>query len=382
MDGNRHGHEAGEAAGRDRVIPAAALDGLVAALRARDFAVMAPVIRDGAIDIAGIETAAALPLGVGDEQAPGRYRLVETGEERHFAFNAGAASFKGLLHPPERRVFHVEEGEAGLRVVSDEDGPPRPMAFFGVRACDLAAIAVLDTVLSGDLAYRRHRAGLAIVAVECATTAATCFCASMGTGPAVSAGFDLALTEIDDGAGGGPERFLARPGSALGEELLAAVEGRAAGAADRERAAETLARTEAAMGRRLDTRGLKEGIAAAAGSPHWERVAERCLTCANCTMVCPTCYCTGFRDAADLDGSHAERWRHWDSCFTLDFTFAMGGPVRQSGAARYRQWLTHKLSTWVDQFGTFGCVGCGRCIAWCPVGIDIVEEATTLLEEA
>ena len=79
-----------------------------------------------------------------------------------------------------------------------------------------------------------------------------------------------------------------------------------------------------------------------------------------------------------LYGARAERWRKWDSCFTLDFSYIHGGSVRTSAAARYRQWLSHKLATWIDQFGSSGCVGCGRCITWCPVGIDITEEVAAI----
>jgi Fe-S oxidoreductase len=95
-------------------------------------------------------------------------------------------------------------------------------------------------------------------------------------------------------------------------------------------------------------------------------------------MVCPTCFCTTVEDVSDVTGDHAERWRRWDSCFTLGFSYIHGGSIRNSGKARYRQWMTHKLASWIDQFGTSGCVGCGRCITWCPVGIDITEEARAI----
>ena len=108
--------------------------------------------------------------------------------------------------------------------------------------------------------------------------------------------------------------------------------------------------------------------------PRWDDVAERCLTCGNCTMVCPTCFCTTVEDHSDLAGRRAERKRRWDSCFTMDFSYIHGGSVRDQARSRYRQWMTHKLASWIDQFGTSGCVGCGRCITWCPVGIDITEE--------
>jgi ferredoxin len=132
------------------------------------------------------------------------------------------------------------------------------------------------------------------------------------------------------------------------------------------------------MGRTLDTEGLKERLYRRYEDPYWDEVARRCLGCGNCTMVCPTCFCATVEDVSDLAGTATERRRVWDSCFSQEFSYVHGGSVRTSGGARYRQWITHKLATWHDQFGGSGCVGCGRCITWCPVGIDITEEARAL----
>ena len=132
------------------------------------------------------------------------------------------------------------------------------------------------------------------------------------------------------------------------------------------------------MGRELETDGLRELLERNREHPRWDEVSERCLTCGNCTMVCPTCFCTSVEDVTDLTGEEAERWREWDSCFSLDFSYVVGGSVRSSSRSRYRQWMTHKLGTWWDQFGSSGCVGCGRCITWCPVGIDVTEELANL----
>ena len=133
-------------------------------------------------------------------------------------------------------------------------------------------------------------------------------------------------------------------------------------------------KTSEQMGRFIDTTNIKDLFYRNYEHPQWNNVTERCLNCANCTMVCPTCFCTTVEDVTDLTGEHAERWRKWDSCFTMDFSYIHGGSVRSSTQSRYRQWITHKLATWIDQFGTSGCVGCGRCITWCPVAIDITEE--------
>jgi len=167
-------------------------------------------------------------------------------------------------------------------------------------------------------------------------------------------------------------------GSTAGAALLARVGAEAASPPDVEAAEAVVAHTAAHMGRKLETAGLKELLQASPEHPRWDEVAARCLGCANCTMVCPTCFCTTVEDTTDLTGTEATRTRRWDSCFTLEFSHVHGGSVRTSTKARYRQWMTHKLAHWIDQFGSSGCVGCGRCITWCPVGIDLTEEAAAI----
>jgi ferredoxin len=258
---------------------------------------------------------------------------------------------------------------------------PTKYAFFGVRPCDLSAIAIQDKVFLGgpfiDPVYERRRSGNFIVTVNCAQAGGTCFCASMGTGPKAATGFDLALTEILDDK---RHYFIAEVGTELGGDVLKSV--KCIKATDENLIAvnETCEKTVKQMGRLLDTSNLKTILYQNSEHPRWERTAARCLTCANCTMVCPTCFCVTIEDVTDLAGAQADRVRKWDSCFTLDFSYIHGGSVRASAKARYRQWMTHKLASWIDQFGTSGCVGCGRCITWCPVGIDITEEARAIRE--
>ena len=137
----------------------------------------------------------------------------------------------------------------------------------------------------------------------------------------------------------------------------------------------------AKMGRTLDTTDIKELLYRNSDHPRWDDAARRCLSCTNCTLVCPTCFCTTVEDVTDLSGGLAERRRRWDSCFTMDFSYIHGGYIRPSIKARYRQWMTHKLASWIDQFSASGCVGCGRCITWCPVGIDITVETAAIRAE-
>jgi ferredoxin len=350
------------------VLDRAGLDELVDVLLADGYRVVGPTVRDGAIVLAELDSPAQLPAGWGVDVEPGRYRLRRRDDAAVFAHSAGPQSWKQFLHPARQRLF-TDDGPV-------EEAPVR-YAFLGVRGCDLAAIATLGTVLRGS-AYDERRAGLLVIAVGCTEPGGVCFCASMGTGPAPGPGYDLALTErLDDG----DHRFLVATGSDAGASLIERVVHRVA-TPDEVDDADTAVRAAAGrMGRQMPSGDLRALLRESRESPHWEEVAQRCLTCGNCTMVCPTCFCTTTEDVTDLTGEHAERSQRWASCFELDFSYLHGGSVRTSGASRYRQWMTHKLSTWYDQFGTSGCVGCGRCIAWCPVGIDITAEAAALAAE-
>jgi sulfhydrogenase subunit beta (sulfur reductase) len=368
------------ALGSARVIDVAGLDAFIRALRRVGYEVVGPRLRDGAIVYDNIETAADLPVGWTDEQGAGQYRLVRRDDEARFGFASGPQSWKPFLLPPRSEVFQAERDGGSFAPRAAEPAASR-RALLGVRPCELAAVAVLDRVFVRDAVrdtlYAAQRDDLFIVAVECAAPGGTCFCASMGTGPGAEAGFDVRLTEVLDGA----HRFVARAGSEAGAAILRTIPSEPATAAD-EAAAEAVVATAAQhMGRSLDTAGLKEALYDNLEHPRWDAVAERCLACGNCTLVCPTCFCTTVVDTSDVTGTVALRERVWDSCFTLGFSYIHGGSIRSSVRARYRQWLTHKLASWHDQFGTAGCVGCGRCITWCPVGIDITAEAAAIRAE-
>ena len=351
------------------------LQSLIDTLKSRDYEVLGPTVRDGAIVYDSIARIADLPSGWTDQQEAGRYRLQRRDDEALFGFAVGPQSWKRFLHPPVERLWSMRRGEHGV-TLSDPLPLDRRYAFFGVRACELHAIAIQDRVLRDgpypDTGYAMRRQDAFIVAVNCAQAGGTCFCVSMQTGPKASGGFDLSLTELLERD---RHDFLVEVGSRAGAQLLEQIPFRPATEADRGCAERIVARTASRMGRTLNTDGIKELLQANSDHPRWDAIAERCLSCGNCTMVCPTCFCSTVEDVTDLTGEHAERCRRWDSCFTVDFSYIHGGSVRATPRSRYRQWMTHKLATWIDQFGVSGCVGCGRCITWCPVGIDITAEA-------
>jgi len=363
------------------VLQASQLGKLLEAVRRKGYEVIGPAVRDGAIVYDKLGSVKDLPAGWTDEQEAGRYRLKRRNDEALFGYAVGPQSWKKYLHPADVLLWSAERQGGTFRILNSETHPKHPQAFLGVRACELAAIAVQDRVLLDDKyrdpIYEGRRAGMFIIAVQCTQSAATCFCASMGTGPRVQNGADLVLTEL---IGAKEHRFVVSATSACGAEVLAELQTAQAAEQDFHEADAAVAAAADEQMRSIDTRGIKELLYQNFEHPRWDNVAARCLTCANCTMVCPTCFCTNVEDVTDITGDHAERWRRWDSCFTQSFSYIHGGSVRTSAKARYRQWMTHKLGSWIDQFGSSGCVGCGRCITWCPVGIDITEEVRAIRE--
>ena len=356
------------------------LQALIDALRGRGYRVIGPTVRDGAVVLADITSVEDLPRGIGDDQAAGHYRTRARDDEMLFGFAATAQSAKPALFPPDQQLWSGTRIGEGYEV-SPREPEPAPVALLGIRGCDLAAIRIHDTVLLGrgaiDAHYATRRDHAFLMAVTCSTPAGTCFCAPMGTGPRPGDGADLTLTELLD-----PHRFLVETGTPAGEEVLAELASVPAAPADLAAADSLVADAVAHMGRQMQTDDLRDLLYASAESPRWNDVGDRCLACTNCTMVCPTCFCTSVEDVSDLSGDVDERHRVWDSCFSMEYSRLHGGAVRTSTSARYRQWLTHKLAAWTDQFGMSGCVGCGRCITWCPAGIDLTAEVAALREDA
>jgi ferredoxin len=362
-----------------RVLGPEGLGSLVDALAGAGYRVVGPTVRDGAIVLDEIASADDLPRGWTAEQEAATYRLERRDDEQVFGWAVGPHSWKQELYPSRVRLWRAPAPSNGEAPTIEEQPPPaKPLAMLGARSCDLHAIATQDRIFLGgryvERDYAQRREGAFVVAVNCGVPGGTCFCVSMGTGPRAHGGYDLALTEIvRDG-----HRFLVEVGTERGRELLDGLETREANAEDRAAALAVTDDAAQGMGRTLDTVDLPGLLARNREHPRWEDVADRCLTCGNCVLACPTCFCSSVEEVNDLVDGSSERWRTWDTCFSVDHSYIHGGSVRRSPDARYRQWLTHKFGTWFDQFGTSGCVGCGRCITWCPVGIDVTEELAAI----
>jgi ferredoxin len=360
-------------------LPRGSLDALLGALRQRGYAVIGPSVHDGAIVYRPLENSAALPAGWHADQAPGRYSMRHDASPRQFAWANGPQALKPLHFVPREALFRARRDPHGKLVFEAVHTQHTPTAVIGVRGCDLAALALNDAHFARagavDAHYAARRRDLFIVAVDCSDPADTCFCASTGDGPSARSGFDIALTELDAG-------FIARGGSTPGNELLASLQLSPAAPAQCQEGARQEADAVARQTRSLPARNLRDALFNRLDHPQWDDVASRCLSCGNCTLVCPTCFCFRASEDAPLEGDCSTHQREWDSCFTAVHGYIHGMQVRPDVRTRYRQWLTHKLAGWHDQFGRSGCVGCGRCIAWCPVGIDITAEVAALMRDA
>jgi ferredoxin len=409
----------------------ARLDDLIRLLLQDGFEVVGPRLEQQAIVYGPVHSANDLPIGWTDRQSPGSYRLEKRQDDAYFGFAVGPHSWKKYLFPPTLRLWDARRTAGGFEVHEAIPDPPR-RALLGVRACELHAIAIQDRVFLNRTAaspsenepdprnslrtaseisdphYAQARERLFLIAVECEHPGGTCFCASMGTGPEISGEqqatgdqgkrraldnsspsvrrslpvaphgertaadfFDLVLTELD-------EAFVVRAGSVAGRELSNRLGLTVASVEQTNEGRRRVAAAAAAMGRSVDVTDIRNLLHRNQEHPRWGIVADRCLSCTNCTLVCPTCFCSSVEDVTDLSLESAVRVRRWDSCFNPEFAAVHGGNFRPSIRGRYRQWLTHKFASWFDQFDVSGCVGCGRCITWCPVGIDVTEEIAAI----
>lgn len=363
-------------------LPYTKLQLLITALEQAGFTCIGPQVRDGAIVYENLSDAKQLPWGIRDNQLPGEYTLTKTSEQKAFGFSNGPQAIKPILFKPRETVWRVTRNAEGKLTFQPTLANEKPVAIIGARSCDLVAMAVQDKVFITDKHvdqhYKSRRDALFIVAVNCTYSSSNCFCVSAGTGPEVKNPFDLLLTEVGQG-------FLATSGSERGKNILDQLKLSESSSEQCMQGKENISQASSMQTKRIpldNSRGLRDLLFSNLNHPRWDEVAERCLSCGNCTQVCPTCFCHSEIENPSLDGNHSEHVREWDSCFTAGHSNLNGKILRDDTRKQYRQWLTHKVGSWFDQFDTSGCVGCGRCITWCPVGIDITEELSAISGES
>lgn len=364
-------------------LPHEKLQNFLLALQQAGYTCVGPQVRDGAIVYDVLENVEQFPWGIRDYQAPGEYRLEKIAEQEVFLFANGPQAIKPILFKPRETVWKVARNAEGKLIFQPENPPEKPIAIIGARSCDLNAMAIQDKVFLEkehvDNRYRDRRENLFIVAVNCTYSSNNCFCVSAGTGPQVKNSYDILMTELPNG-------FIVNAGSEKGQKIIEQLNLSASQLEQNQLAEKRVEKAADMQTKRIpldNTRGLRDLLFSNLDHPRWEEVAERCLSCGNCTSVCPTCFCHSEVEVPSLDGKESEHQREWDSCFTADHSYLNGvGVIRDDTRKRYRQWLTHKVGSWFDQFDTSGCVGCGRCVTWCPVGIDITEELAAISGES
>ncbi|QSR87959.1 4Fe-4S dicluster domain-containing protein [Methylacidiphilum caldifontis] len=366
---------------KKKILQRADFSQLIEAIRTKGYTLIGPVLTETAISFGEIHEETDLPIGWMDIQEPAKFQLKRREDEALFGYNVGFQSIKKYLFPPRQRLFSVEKKQGALFFIPEET-PKEKYAFLGVRSCDLHAVFVQDKIFckgsSYDPLYAKRRQEALIIVVQCGQASGCCFCRSMGTGPKAQEGFDLALTECIDREN---HFFLVEIGSQRGEEIATLLPLREVTEEDLRLAQSHIQNALNQMRKKVNTESIKDLFYNNWEHPRWDDVAERCIGCSTCTMVCPTCFCWTVEDSSFVEGLKAERWRRWDFCYTMEFSHLPTGSVRSTLKSRYRQWLSHKFGSWIDQFGTSGCVGCGRCITWCPVGIDVTEELAALREK-
>jgi sulfhydrogenase subunit beta (sulfur reductase) len=359
-------------------LPASQLQTLLDELIKSGYQCIGPQVQDNAIVYQTLSKVSQLPKGVTQSQTPGQYTLQVSDQEHFFAWANGPQAIKPYIFSPQETIWQSTAKVSGGFEYTEVMPENEKLAFIGVRSCDIAALYIQDKHFLQeqikDPYYAVRRQNNFIVAVNCTHPADTCFCASTGDGPEADYGYDLALTEIPNG-------FLIHAHSPNGNQVLDALNLKEADSQQVKTGTEMIEQAARQQQRSLPSKNLQATLFANLQHAQWEDIAERCLSCGNCTAVCPTCFCHSQHDEAELDGITSRHVRQWDSCFTPGHSYIHGITIRAATSHRYRQWLTHKLGGWHEQYGRSGCVGCGRCITWCPVGIDMTAEVSAICGE-
>ena len=293
-------------------------------------------------------------------------------EEMDLAFQNTRLSPKGLFHPQAERMFEYslskENPDAGILKEAPKDYSPR--VVFGIRPCDARAFQLDDCNFETDTIkdpwWVKRREATTLVGLGCNTPCATCFCTSVGTGPFDATGLDALMTDVGDG-------FVFQAVTEKGKAFVAAMgSGETVSPALKEEAESLKKAAEGSMGTQFHVESIGQNPTLDLfNASFWDEVQFACINCGTCTFVCPTCWCFDIQD--EVHQEEGCRMRLWDSCMFPLFTFhGSGHNPRSQKLQRVRQRFMHKLKYYPEKYKNgVACVGCGRCVKFCPVNIDI-----------
>ncbi len=312
-------------------------------------------------------------IGPVRENSQAVFKAIESADDLYLEYGSTMLPpGKLYLYPPKEDLFTFSFGkELGIEERLPEK---REQVLVALHPCDVNAIFYLDKTFLGtfrDPGYEERRNNTLLICLNCNRAGLNCFCASLGTGPFLGAkeGCDLVITEMGS-IGDVGESYLAEIRSEKMRRIFDADFLREAGPEERRMREERESAARRSFEKEIDIGGIDRLLMENTEHPVWQRTAdELCLSCTNCVMVCPTCFCYDVVDEVSMDLKSARRYRTWDACQDAAFAEVHGGNYRARRAARLRQFVTHKFDqTW--QYGVIGTVGCGRCITWCPTHID------------
>ena len=305
------------------------------------------------------------------------FKVLEKGEEPLTVYANTKNAPKNVFFPRTEVMMRYTRTTKGVELKS-EDVDARDAVLFGVRPCDARSFALLDMLFDQekykDPYYIEKRAKTAVVTLACSHPPYTsCFCTSVGGHPVDKTGSDVLLTDLGD-------QYLAEFLTAKGENLVKYFgDAKADGAAEQKKEA-IVAQAGGEIKSKIPAKEIKPILDVNFEHPFWNTIYQKCLACGTCTYLCPTCHCFDISDEMKYDDGR--RLRNWDSCMFALFTKETSGHnPRQSQKERWRQRTMHKFKYYVDNFDAIACVGCGRCVMYCPVNIDIrkiVEDISKL----
>ena len=284
-------------------------------------------------------------------------------------------SAKDFFFPQTENLMEFKTEGKNIEVIDTRE-VSEDFVIFGVRACDVMSLEVLDRVFlvdPQDSYYSTKREHGLIVSMACTRPGETCFCQTFGIDPSAPKG-DIECYKTSDAI---YLEAVTEKGKKLLEKLDTVTENCDTKEVDKQKEEIKEVMKKLPLADLKADKFGKGNTDKYFNAPEWSTLSESCLGCGTCTFVCPTCQCY---DIKDFNTGHGvKRFRCWDSCMYSDFTLMAHGNSRLSQKERFRQRFMHKLVYFPDNNdGMFSCVGCGRCLAKCPISMNIVKVMKTL----